>query len=279
MLKIRQFDNSILSDYKRCPLYCKYLHIEWLKPKGLEIAATFGKAWHSALDKFFDNKSTEESNTAFIEGFKHCEGKDSKELRTIENGLNWLGLYRQNYPLEENNFEILEIEQEFAIPLGKFLYCGRIDKIIRWKEKSLFPGKIGVMDHKTSARQGYLILSPNSQIEGYMFASSQLRKEQVSIAILDQTYIYKRNDPVFRRELTTRSAKELYQWKENALTWIGLIDKGIFPANRNDACRAFGRDCEYKVLCNCQDFKSIENIKADFYVKEQWIPFRGEIEC
>ena len=278
--EIIAFDNSMLSNYKRCPKYFYYRNIEHLSAFdtnfNMDFQAQFGVAVHKAMDEWFLTGNSELMDSAFLKVWLPFEGTDPKELRTTASGLIALAQYRKLYPLEREPFyapispEYIEVG--FACELGDFIYCGRIDKIVRWK--SGFDGLV-ILDHKTSASKGYLNLKPNAALDGYIWGVSQLLNENIIGAYLDQIYLYKKG-PQFIRELTRRCPEEISWWKQETLNWILEIEYANDTGNWNrntGSCSMFGKSCEYKILCSSINRDEISSLKEAMYEVKPWIPY------
>lgn len=285
MSKIEAFDNSMLSNYKRCPRYFYHRNVEHLVASGetfeLDYKAQFGVACHNAWDEWFGNKGEEAMNNAFLTHWLPFEGKDPRGIRSVERGLAMLDKYRKLYPIESDPFKIRHIEVGFSCVLGDFIYCGRMDKVAEW----VAPGFEGIIiiDHKTSAAKGYLTLKPNAALDGYIWGASQIVGDNVVGAYLDQVYLYKTKFD-FIRELTTRTQKEIELWQIEALDWMNQIQirlnmgTDIYWPRNTSACRNFGRDCEYKTLCCCKDDGMRVALKNDYYMVDEWSPYPDDGE-
>lgn len=278
------YDNLMIDNLKRCERYFFHRHIEHLSPIGdnfdTDFKAQFGVAWHFAMDKWFGGEGADEMDKAFLDHWLPFEGMDSKEIRTAKNGLSMLEKYRKKYPLENDPFKVADkehIEVGFTLELGKYLYCGRIDKVAKWEFG--FSGNI-VIDHKTSGAKGFLILKPNAAFDGYSWAASQVLKESVVGVLVDQVYMYKTKTD-FIRELTERKPIEIEEWKHETIMRIDSIQRyleyGFWPRS-DKSCRAFGRDCEYKILCTCIDKDMISSIKEAGFEEKIWKPYQEEEE-
>ena len=52
--KLRLYDNTRLSDYKRCPRFYYFRHIrDWVSIGERRAPLVFGSAWHSAMDRLW----------------------------------------------------------------------------------------------------------------------------------------------------------------------------------------------------------------------------------
>lgn len=275
------FDNLMISNYKRCPRFFYHRHIECIQPVGknfgTDFKAQFGVAWHDAMDAWYlSNGSPDVMDKAFIKTWMPFEGTDSTGLRTLARGLKLLQHYRTQYPIEDEPFTIPSpeyIEVGFSVQLGDFIYCGRMDKLAKWRG----PGMEGwvVIDHKTSGAKGYLTLKPNAALDGYVWGAGQLVDGPIIGGYLDQVYLYKVKIEMYR-ELTERKLEEIEEWKWETIRWVSKIREDFNDKrwSRNPGnCKAFGRECEYKLLCSNCNLATIEQLKETMYDVDVWSPY------
>lgn len=276
---ITAFDNSMLSDFKRCHRFFFYRHILHKISKkqnfDADFKAQFGVAWHLAMDIWYTIEDAEASDNAFINHWIDFEGLDQQEIRTMVNGLSYLERYRDYYPIIESKYKIIKelTEVGFSIAIDDYIYCGRIDKIAEQY------GELIIIDHKTSGRKGYLCLDPNDALTGYIFGMSEIMGKQLRRAKLDQVYIYKGkklDNEIFIQEDTVRADWQLDEWRNEVIRWMTFVNvcekQNKWNKNVNN-CHAFGRPCEYKALCKAKPGSERDAILRDFFKDEVWIPY------
>ena len=253
---IEIFDNTSLSYLKLCPRKYYYRMVLDLVPAVSDsYKAEFGIAVHLAWDVWYRTGSIEGMDKAFTEHWMAFDGQDIAGIRTMTSGLNLLKRYRETYQTEP--FDIIQVEVGGSFEIStKYIYCARFDGLIKWTA----PGLDGnmVLENKTSARKGYLITRPNAQLDGYVWAARQITKEPVIGSYLNQVYITGKIKlgVEFVREVTLRTDEEIDEWKRDAIRWMDLCNdfynEGHWPCNSN-SCTAFGRKCEYILLCTSLD--------------------------
>lgn len=97
--------------------------------------------------------------------------------------------YRSAYPVE--SFDVVACEQSFevAIPGSHHRYTGKFDGVVRYKEDSLWPGQLALLEHKTEKRNALRNLpkawAAKSQVSLYMWAAQKLYDEPFAHIILD----------------------------------------------------------------------------------------------
>lgn len=290
MKELRLYDNTMLSDFKRCPRYFYYRYELGWRRSGVSPALAFGGAWHEAMQVVWASlreatrtKTTKElakeAHDAFC-AYWVQEGMPSPSEMTYEMELElsprtpgrayeMLLAYIEQRSKLSHEFEILSIEKAFAVPLDpqddSLFYIGLIDKIVKRH------GKILGIEHKTSSaykkngpfRGGFIdSFSPNSQVDGYLYALHLLFPGQVGGVWVDAALVHKQEEgflfiPVERR------LEHLDSWLWEVRWWIGQVEweKGslketnptdriltAFPKNTN-SCWDFQQACPYLELC------------------------------
>ena len=131
---LRLYDNTRLSDYKRCPRYYFYRHIMDWRPSGTAPALAFGSGWHAAMEIVWPNIKTmdrEELVTRaygkFLEAWcgegmpapSEIDYEMEKELspRTPGQALEMIIGYIDARKPKADEFELLSVEQPFIVPL------------------------------------------------------------------------------------------------------------------------------------------------------------------
>ena len=282
MEKLETLDNSMMADFRKCPRYFQFRHIESLVPVSdyIKFKAEFGSALHDALESWYTERNAIKMDTAFIDYWSPFEGQDDKGIRTVAKGLLICEKYRSWYPTEP--FEILETEVGGAVDLGPFLFTFKCDGLIKDHK-----GDHWILEHKTSAHRGFLIPNPNVQLTGYIQAVSILKGVKVKGAYLNQIYFRKgrKGEPQMdtielKREETTRTDMDLAEWFEDAKSWARAIgqacEEEYFP-KCTESCTAYG-GCQYIEICKCGDLDVQETVKTALFKKEKWEPYPGAKE-
>jgi hypothetical protein len=289
---LRLYDNTRLSDYKRCPRFFFYRHVmDWVSTGERRVPLVFGSAWHTAMDRLWAGVNSRHSREtvidsaygAFIvtwikEGMPPPSEIDlslSQELlpRTPGRALEMLENYydkRQQFILSAT---ILDIERPFAVPLSPsdptLFYVGRIDKVLAPDKKS-----VRGIEHKTTTamrlntRKEQTIsgmfkesFSPNSQVDGYLYALDLLYPDMRTDVYVDAVLVHKLGeDAAFIPQ--ERQPNQLDMWLWETHYWIDRIEEDKARLNANDqspymnafakntnSCFDFNTSCEYLDLC------------------------------
>jgi hypothetical protein len=173
--------------------------------------------------------------------------------------------------------EVIRIERPFAVPLDeeddKLFYIGRIDKITRRG------GILRGIEHKTTTatkKDGphYRIrplfmesFSPNSQVDGYLFALRMLYPDERKIDVWVDAALVHAEGEDFRFIPVDRNTKQLDLWLSEVQYWIRLIENNketmdeedtpeddymmAFPKNTN-SCFDFNAMCPFLPLCKAR---------------------------
>jgi len=280
----REIDNFALDCYRNCPAYYNWRIIKGLiKPGEKKIAASFGSAFHSGLQVWYENNMSSESKgdaiAKFIDEFALAESVED-DKRTLAKGLDILNKYYQRY--EPEPYDVVKAEVGISFELGEWLYKGRIDLIMEERGTRAIYG----FDHKTTSDLSRTVVKPHCQITGYVYGLVQ-QYENVLGYMLNMIGVYKtdkRRDKdsghlverdIFLRIPTSRSLEELDEWKRETLWYLHQVEESlehnIWPKHAPSYCQAYRGRCPYLDLCNVSTPDMIERmIEAGLYVIEPW---------
>ena len=304
------YDNTVLSNFKRCPRYYYYRDILNLVPEALSTPLVFGSAWGKALDAVWTSVGASPRlslSDVYDNGVAAFNAEWSKaglpldldkmlerELspRTPQTAAAMLAAYldeRRNL-LESAETELIGIEQSFIIPLDTkegIYYCGLLDKLLRHH------GKILCIDHKSTAqykKEGYFksifmdSFSPNSQVDGYLYALHYLFPEEDPAVWIDAALVHKA-ETGFTIVPIEKQLAHLQAWRWEALYWIRAVQQeklklrfvepsspfmDAFPRNTNN-CFAYMTACPYMDICRAWTNPVGQEVPPGFRV-EQWKP-------
>lgn len=260
--KITLFDNSRLSDFRKCPRYYLLRHVFDLSPEMKATALTFGSCWHEAMDVIWKhNKRLYESTTirdvcideayaAFIkkwleDGMTHPDELTMDEIdellpRTPMVAMDMLYEYvaAREHIFTDPSFKLIAIERPFAVPLDPnnpyLWYVGRLDKIF------MFRNQLVIGEHKTTTsykkdgpfRSDFIdSFSPNTQVDGYLYAgdlmtktpSSDLYRMTLSGVWIDAALVHKTVHDGFKFIPQERDAAMLDAWLYETHYWIDQV--------------------------------------------------------
>lgn len=197
---LRLYDNTRISDWRRCGRYFYYRHVRDWTPDRKSPALIFGSSWHEGMDVIWAGHLTQgkkevealidKASNAFVEtwvknGMQHPDEMSSDEAeflgaRTpmVATEMFWNYWDERQHIFKDPSFKLIDIERPFAVPLDpnddSLWYVGRLDKIFG------FRGYVNVGEHKClgvgtpvlkfdgsivpveSIRVGDMLMGPNS---------------------------------------------------------------------------------------------------------------------
>lgn len=297
----REVDNFALQCFKNCPQSYYWRVVRGLvKPGEKQIAAEFGLAIHAALEIYYSGGMTPESARKGIEKFTELFSKvEDLESRkhTVAKGVEILEKYFAHYANEP--FEVIATEIGGAFELGDWIYKTRLDLVVRWKET----GGVYVYDHKTSSSIHRLVVKPNAQLTGYIANLYEMYENVVGATlniigvyeteeVMDKSLpkvvnektgkpIYqKKKRQVFTRPTTTRTPKEIEDWKRETLYLLDIIEdckkRNLWVKNTNH-CSAYHSRCWYVDLCNAVSPAIVDRmVESGIYQVDFWQPYKDE---
>jgi PD-(D/E)XK nuclease superfamily len=318
--ELRLFDNTRLQDFRRCPRYYFFRHVKHWTPDGSPSAPlAFGGAWHAGMDALWQAfahdrvtapRAVKEGLDAFMrywldeakmpdEDFMDDDDRRFWAPRLPSTAHEMLWAYAEARERYIKEVELLEVERSFAVPLSPIdptlFYVGRIDKIVRPKA-----GRIRGKEHKTttaSKMSGKKMrirplfmdsFSPNSQVDGYLYALSLLYPDDetdvwVDAALVNGTH----QDFVFIP--VERPAQMLDNWLHTTHWWIDLIAREMeqyyldkdypdvpymraFPQDTR-SCFDFNVACPFLFLCKSRanPLSWRDEVPASYKI-EEWNP-------
>lgn len=325
-VSIRFYDNTRIEESIRCMRRYYYRHVRDWSPISTALPLIFGSAWHKAMDIVWvalDKKPSMNTETlvnmAMVEGF--CKEWDShdhlpkmkdfldlsletqKEYlpRTPGVALEMLYYYIEARRSFIADHKVLAAEQGFAVPLdprnNDVYYCGLLDKVVEEKRS----GRIWGIEHKTTtdyAKNGFFkrsyleSFSPNSQIDGQLFAGNLLFPGKYKGVYVDAALVHRYVHEGFRLIPVEKSSARTASWFWHTRRRIEAIDRERAALKEYDprsnsaeewmpaypqvttSCTHYG-GCPYLDLCKMSD-----NPARDWpldpppgYKEEHWSPF------
>ena len=197
-----------------------------------------------------------------------------------------------------NRWTLIQTEQPFVVPLDtedeELFYSGRIDKVI---EDEL--GTMWLLEHKTSTlfskasgfRHDFVqSFSPNSQVEGYMYAVRFLQSQgqlpempfggvYVDASLVHKTSFHFKRIPIYYDEMLVA------EWLDDVRHWHNTYSDSVkqqaFPRATNNCFNKYNA-CTYLHLC--RSFPSMKHWldapTPEGFVEDEWRPFSTkEIEA
>lgn len=281
------YDNTRLSEYKRCPRKYYYRHVlNWVPEGKTPPALVFGSCWHAAMDVLWDLATqgkdpqhiVEMSMGAFMSEWESYgypmddsafgTSYEALEPRTPMNAEQMLYNYLSaRAPLLES-VELVSVERPFVVPLSPdltTLYIGKLDKVVKYE------GNHAGIEHKTTSNYrkasgvnpAYMdSFSPNSQIDGYLHAGKMLYGNDFKVIYADAALVHKHVHDGFALQPVRKQTASLGEWLSDTTYWISRIEQsaetGIYPKNTN-SCYDFNSACSYADLCRGLGFDNIKD--------------------
>lgn len=282
------FDNTRLSDFKRCPRLYYFRHVLHWVPDRKRIPLIFGSAWHKAMEYVWAHAPGYTGHwrdvvmPAHEEFLKEWESlgmprnpstEEEKDLapRTPRNALNMLMGYveARAHMFRDPSLKVLSIERPFVVPLDPErddqFYIGLIDKVVQYK------GNVLGIEHKTTTQyrkngpfKASFIdsFSPNSQVDGYQYALHIMHPGKFGGIWVDAALVH-RSEEGFLFIPIERQKQQLDGWLWEVRYWIEMVKMNMeevqkvraehtymaaFPKNTN-SCFDFGSACSYLDMC------------------------------
>jgi len=270
-------DYSSLSTFIRCPR-AYYLRIV----RGVDTADTpssllCGKAFHAAKAAYLISKKSgkpheESMESAIVAMTEVMSGiKNPDDIRNASSMVDTLQLYLEWWQNEDYSIE--DVEVQFAVDIGDFIYAGVIDAIKRHPAFGMVveETKTTSVPHKWDSRA-----KPNMQLDGYIAAAYILTGE-LAAGSLDIVPLTKKPTKPFRI-LTMRGMDDIASWLTNVQGWWQSIkschERGFFPQNTDNCAPLIGFGCQFHVLCGMGDINHIkdEDLPSQYVIRE-WKPF------
>lgn len=247
------FDNTRLSDFKRCPRYYFFRHVlDWV-PNHKQLPLIFGSAWHKAMEFIWvyapaavrDGTQKELADRAFEEFLLEWETlgmarelrpDEEKDLlpRTPNVARRMIQDYikAREYVFKNPSLQLVAVEMPFVVPLDPErddeFYIGRIDKIARYQ------GKLIGFEHKTTSmyaksggfRSGFIdAFSPNSQVDGYQYALHLLYPKEDRGGVWVDAALVHRAESGYMFIPVERQEQMLDSWLWATRYWISLLQE------------------------------------------------------
>ena len=307
------YDNTQLSAYKDCPRKYYLRHVRHWRSEGISLDLVFGLAWHDAMDIVWQlaNESCTPDEilplayAQFSETWLEEGGPDMEEIdlasaspklqvKNPGNASEMLYHYIDQRWDFLNTIELLAVERPFMVPLYEdrddIQYIGRRDKDFRYE------GRVIVGEHKTTGsykkggpfRDDYIAsYSPNSQVDGYLFASHMTYGNEAKGVWVDAALCHKTVHNGFKFIPVDRAIEQLDAWLSETREWIDRIENekhhyinysnldrsylDCFPKNTG-ACSMYS-GCSYQDICRFIANPARETSPPAGFIEEEWKPF------
>lgn len=287
---LRLYDNTRLAAFKKCPRFYFYRHVMDWETQTTRAPLVFGSAWHAAMEVVWPEmiRGTPKETilrlamAAFVENWvsegmphpKEISYEMEKELspRTPSVGMEMLAAYIDERLPKMKDLELISVERPFVVPLDPeddtLFYIGKIDKVVSQKKMAK---PIRGIEHKTTTaykkdgkfRDSFTSsFSPNSQVDGYLYALHMIYPGKVSGVWVDGALVHK-TETGFLFVPVEKRKDMLNAWLWETRYWIDQIEANraalehmspedeymaAFP-KQTGSCYDFNSACEYIYLC------------------------------
>ena len=307
---LRLYDNTRLAAFRKCPRYYYYRHVRHWEALESKVAIRFGKAWHAAMEYIWpaiirQDDKTDIMKKAFLKWQEAWvdDGHPAKlsyeqeveySPRTPAIALEMIADYVDTRYRQILGYEIISVELPFVVPLNpdddSLFYIGKIDKVVQERTGRK---KILGIEHKTTTaykkdgkfKQSFLdSFSPNSQVDGYIYALHMTYPGQVGGVWVDGALVHKTETgfkfiPVEKQ----KAATDMWLW--NTHYWIDQIEANVahletlspsdpymaaFP-QRTESCFDFNTACEHVNTCKSWPNPMGKDVPPGFRV-HKWDP-------
>lgn len=298
------WDATTLADFRRCPRFYQYRHIDCWRAKEETDDITFGKIFHEAGEKFDHARalghSFEESLRIALRYVLTTTGRRDESgtfhpWKTDNNIKNRFTLIRSIVwyllQFEHDVFETarlpdgrpaVELSFRFELPLispeGKpYILCGHLDRVVKDGEYHQY------LDRKTtksSLTMNYFRrYSPDTQMSCYSVAVRVMFGTPSVRGLIDAAQVAV-NFSRFARGSTGRTQGQMDEWIRDTIYWIKQAEEcaktGYWPQN-DQSCNLYG-GCKYRPICGMDPAPRQNFLQGTFVKGERWNPLelRGE---
>lgn len=298
----KYYDNTKLGDYKKCPRYFYLRHERGWRAQGTSHALIFGLCWHAGMDSIWKGQGVgaamQEFGATWEEsGMKPIHQLDLQDMEMLgaRTPMNAQEMY-ENYLVKRegilSTMELIAAERPFAVPLypdrPDVWYIGRRDKDI------VLNGDRIVIEHKTTTeykidggfKTQYLeSWYPNSQCEGYLYASN-LELGPTKYVWVDAALVHKKIHDCFKFIPVSATFASLDAWLWEARDWVDRIESererlltaeagkvlAAFPKNTEQCVGKYGV-CSMIDICRGYSNPSLLDQPPPGFIEDRWNPF------
>lgn len=279
-MKDKFYDNSMLSQYQKCPMSYYLQYVKQLKKKYIDdsnAAMNFGDYFH----KFAENRLIPRDFT--FDTYVAPEdlpqySKDSLQM--------FCNAYADKYASDGKDFEVLECENVFDFKLGDKDFKVKCDAVIA------FRGNIFGLELKTTksisynyfnkyflnsqiTAQTYAITKKYGQCSGVLLRVGEIKSlkrkptgEYDATRLVDDLYVACK----FNSDYVNRTKQEISDWETNTESWINQIkfshDTNFFPKSTGSWGGAICSACEYRDLCKVSQGLNLDEEITDLLYSE-----------
>lgn len=278
---------STASEWYTCRRKFAWSKMLALVPVGPEDEASedvTGAAWfkgtliHRGLEAYEQGLPWEEEMSKLVPEMSVMKSLSDERAGSFHHMTQVVKKYIERYKEPEDEFEIIQTEQRYELPITPWLTLnGTLDVIARRRDS----GRLYLLDYKTSSAFNMFTLptldiAPQFALYLGLASASGLKLEGVvvdciSTALKDLQAYDKDPSKLLTRYETTRSEAQVAE-VITSMTQVGhemkvAIEEGIFPPTFNTgSCKAYNQKCEFFDVCGSETTVR-ENMLKKLYKK------------
>jgi hypothetical protein len=278
------YDNSMISEWLRCPRSFYWKYQRHLVPAGESIHLWFGQAVHYFTEHWHLKGTLDEGLGLFRDHMEkgYAKGVPHDPYKNVQRGEIILTHYADTNPPQRTNSELVGTETKFEVALGQLAggqsvnYYGSMDAVWRW-------GKFGllVIDYKTYASPWWLPDPKlNRQGKGYVYALGEMygREDVYGFGIhgilCPKTKGFSKASLTNGEKIATYGDTELDVWRAETLEIAEGIERNrasnVWPQSTGN-CKDFG-GCPYRELCEQRVVHGEVDVDDEVFKVEVWNP-------
>lgn len=248
--------NSEVTDYLKCKRKFYYAHILKIKPKSYSKSLTRGIIGHEALAAYYERlRETHNYEVSKTAAMQVLSGYLMSDPEMIQGLMSLISEYSDAHQ-DLDEFEILEVEKSYRMPLGDDLdYAMRLDLLVKYHHGP-YAGETVLIDHKFVYNfwtEDDLTL--NAQIPKYL-GTLRVNGYNVNKGIINQLRWreVKSNPERFRKNIIKPSQKEVYNvLQEQATASQEIILLKSYDNPEDHVLRTMEKftcqHCQFLMLC------------------------------
>jgi hypothetical protein len=223
------------------------------------------------------------------------DASDFDSLHNATTAHRMLSNYATKYKELLKTIKLLHVERPFAVPLeenGNVLYVGRLDKVFSWHNLVRFAEHKTTKSYKKDGpfRADYInSFSPNSQIDGYLYAGAVLYPENFRGVFVDAALVHKTIHNGFQIIPIEKSFELVDVWLYETKADVEDVRKEIKALETNrpqyeampylpifrrktESCHQYA-GCTYRELCKFHPNPLHLKEPPEYLMESKWEPF------
>lgn len=302
------WDSTALGDFKKCPRYYQYIHLDGWQSREESVHLRFGIEYHAALQDYDLSRAAGIPHNDSVHDvlrellLRTADFDPDHKTKNRASLIRTVVWYLDKFKDDPAKTHILSdgkpaVEQSFRFELDwgpnhkrksvkeigelpnsqPYLLCGHLDRVVTYND-DLF-----VMDRKTTSMSlspfYFAQFEPSNQMTLYTIASKVILDAPVRGVIIDAARITT-DYSEFGRGFTYRTQDQLEEWLADLHYWFALQEQfaiaNHWPMN-DTACDKFG-GCRFRGICSKSPQVREKFLEGNFIKQEgseRWNPLRA----